>query len=58
MEIERELIKQMYDRIYEKQRKSPENGDWKLLFATSPPIKLMTGNKESLLKMEIESPLS
>ncbi len=37
-----------------KQRKSPENGDWKNAFALSLSILSCTWNKENLLKMEIE----
>ena len=37
-----------------KQRKSPENGDWKG-FSTVSLKTCLSGNKESLLKMEIES---
>ena len=37
-----------------KQRKSPENGDWKI-FSTNLDASKTNGNKENLLKMEIES---
>ncbi len=37
-----------------KQRKSPENGDWKLVALFGNALSKFIGNKESLLKMEIE----
>ena len=38
---------------YRKQRKSPENGDWKHM-SSLPSMSSIVRNKESLLKMEIE----
>ena len=44
----------IFSTVSMKQRKSPENGDWK--FTTSGrPLSFTIRNKESLLKMEIES---
>ncbi len=37
-----------------KQRKSPENGDWKGFVLTVSLVSLLSWNKENLLKMEIE----
>ena len=41
-----------------KQRKSPENGDWKRSLWTRLLISKSSGNKENLLKMEIERCIS
>ncbi len=41
-------------RPLQKQRKSPENGDWKTLYSFAMYFTSL-GNKENLLKMEIES---
>ncbi len=38
-----------------KQRKSPENGDWKISTNSTASSTILTRNKENLLKMEIES---
>ncbi len=57
MEIERLVIPYCCVRIEydEKQRKSPENGDWKLSVRKLVRVGFYAGNKENLLKMEIES---
>ncbi len=48
---ERDTIQRRED---SKQRKSPENGDWKSRNSTSSSVIFTLGNKENLLKMEIE----
>ena len=45
----------LYNSTLVKQRKSPENGDWKIFFIFAYNSKKKSRNKESLLKMEIES---
>ncbi len=55
MEIESLFCLKLYPhQVYRKQRKSPENGDWKTTRATWKTYHKRR-NKESLLKMEIES---
>ena len=41
--------------VPQKQRKSPENGDWKMSIGVNLSLGVMSRNKENLLKMEIES---
>ncbi len=56
MEIERHQLHQLILVLFlRKQRKSPENGDWKLIFMFGFLLLINCGNKENLLKMEIES---